>query len=313
MIRENTIFILGAGASADYNFPIGTYLRDRICDNLSKQNMYTKQLAEALAEWKEDIPEVEKAIVEFSQRLKKSAEPTIDAFMEYNYNGYGKIAKLAIAQVLLHEENEELLHENIRNNWYMNLYQKMKASPPKNFHLNNVTFVTFNYDISLDHFFYITLLNSMEELTIQEVTQSLSSVPIFHLYGKIGDLSWQNSQEGRIYGSKKITTSQLKDIAKGIRTIHDNFDPNNDAMFKEVATRVKQTDNIIFIGFAFDESNLKRLPIQAMKGKKIIATSWGLNNDQIKIATEYFNNSANNKISFLNVNALEFVLGSYIR
>lgn len=36
MISEDTVFVLGAGASAPYGYPIGSELRDDVCLNFMK-------------------------------------------------------------------------------------------------------------------------------------------------------------------------------------------------------------------------------------------------------------------------------------
>ena len=45
MIKINTVFILGAGASVDFDYPIGKTLRNLIINRLINKSQYVTQLA----------------------------------------------------------------------------------------------------------------------------------------------------------------------------------------------------------------------------------------------------------------------------
>ena len=308
MIRKNTVFILGAGASADFNYPIGYKLRDAICHNLKDNRPNAEKIAKALAEDEEDVPYIADAVQKFRDSFYYSSESTIDAFIQNNYEAYGNIAKLAIAQVLVEVEDDEALHANPQKNWYMNLYKAMRTNPPDDFHRNNVSFITFNYDLSLDQFIHNSLLHSSTKINDESCKQILEKIPIIHLYGQLGYLSWQNSEAPREYGSKKLTGYQFKQMAKNIKTGFDSFDVKSDTKFIKTVQLINEAENIYFIGFGFDRFNLERLPIRRMTGKYIIATSYYLDANVRKEAAEYFKKFADVNIDFVEMDSLNFIL-----
>ena len=54
----------------------------------------------------------------------------------------------------------------------------------------NVAFITFNYDRSLE-FFLLTTLKNRYQKTEQECAAKLKNIPIVHLYGKLALLPWE--------------------------------------------------------------------------------------------------------------------------
>lgn len=311
MIKKNTVFILGAGASAaaPFKYPIGSDLRDEICKNLKGETKLTHSLAQALTTEKIDLSDHVKAVLGFRDCFYRSSEFTIDAFIKNQYKLYGTIAKFAIAQALLKYENEELLHSDPKINWYMQLYQLMKTDPPENFYQNKVSFITFNYDLSLDQFLYNSLSNSCAVLKNKEdVKKILEKIPIIHLHGQLGKLSWQGEETGRSYGDGNLTNHEFKVIANSILTAFDEIDFEKDHRFIKALERIREAEKICFIGFGFDESNLQRLPVASMKGKNVIGTCYGLSESKKAYAEKYFKDLAENNITWAPIDASEFVL-----
>ena len=189
----------------------------------------------------------------------------------------------------------------------------MKSSPPNNFHKNKVAFITFNYDLSLDQFLYNSLLNSTTTLNKESCKQIFKDVPIIHLYGQLGQLSWQDGDTRRHYGSKKITEYQLKEMARGIKTGFDSFDFKAEPNFKRALNFIDEAKNIYFIGFGFDKFNLDKLPLRRMSGKRIIGTCYELD-DGIRASTkEHFRQLAETNIALVELDALNFILRTNIQ
>ena len=91
----------------------------------------------------------------------------------------------------------------------------------KKFLDNEITFITFNYDRSLEHFFYnsfLTLTNLIPE--IQKV-ELLKKIKIFHVYGTLADLPWQNdANQGLPYGNE-IWVEHIVKNKNNIKTISE--------------------------------------------------------------------------------------------
>ena len=70
MITKNTVFILGAGASADFGYPAGDQLRTFVHNRCkSYSGIFTTNIARAFAGWEEDIPDYQKSVATFAERL----------------------------------------------------------------------------------------------------------------------------------------------------------------------------------------------------------------------------------------------------
>ncbi len=73
MITSNTVFVLGAGASAPYKFPVGWRLREMICQATNPTSQVAKTLL-ALGCHSEEIRH-------FARGFQKSNLASIDAYL----------------------------------------------------------------------------------------------------------------------------------------------------------------------------------------------------------------------------------------
>lgn len=187
MIIKNSVFILGAGSSSDFGFPLGQNLRNEIINTFSNPNHQNVQnVAQAICEpfpneFKDYIP----TITKFAQKLHDDGDYSIDAFLERFQESFLVIGKLAIAQVLARHEIEGGISRTV-DNWYRIVYSRMKKGASLDtFHQNKVAFINFNYDRSLEHFLYTSLLSFHEKIREEHVKDIISRIPIIHLYGQL--------------------------------------------------------------------------------------------------------------------------------
>ncbi len=123
MITENTLFILGAGASAAYGYPTGSELRRLI-------------IKEFIADFHNSLFPDERIhlpnssfIKEFAYAFDKSDDILIDYFLHTcNNESYVKIGKQAIALYIQKSDEKYLSSWNIEYNqddWYPVLFSKL--------------------------------------------------------------------------------------------------------------------------------------------------------------------------------------------
>jgi len=298
MINEPTTLILGAGASSPYGLPLGRELFDKIIESLdSKSNVY-----EHLS--KSDYSPLQ--IDSFKDALKFSGTSTIDQFLEYRKE-FRDIGKAAICLSLIPYENEEKLFNNDSKNWYKILLDNMNAEEHL-FEYNKINIITFNYDRSLEHFLYKSLQNKYG-IDIYKAGEILRKINIVHVHGMLGKLPYldneiikyfwvrrydnlvdnhkygvtdENKQYFREYKST-ISYSVVRECVKNINTI---FDLNDTSVFNNIYDLLEDSKNIFFLGFGFNELNIKRLGIKKISKNKFIGgTSIGLSeNQKIKIS-----------------------------
>src|SRR5258708_2623229 len=95
MIRRPTVLILGAGASAEYQFPVGRSLLLHIVHELGASTRL--QLDMQLCGFSDEL------IKQFRHELNESSQPSVDAFLEQHKDStdYERLGKAAIAQRLI--------------------------------------------------------------------------------------------------------------------------------------------------------------------------------------------------------------------
>jgi hypothetical protein len=115
--------------------------------------------------------------------------------------------------------------EKKRQDWYSYIFQRMtdKLIEPDSyfrFAENKTTFITFNYDRSLEHFLHESLKNSFSHAGAKEIIRVVKQIKIHHVYGK-------DKEEGTLeylppdrdpYGNAYVT---LQSFAKNLRIVHE--------------------------------------------------------------------------------------------
>src|SRR6266853_4129728 len=188
MIKRPTVLILGAGASVPFEFPSGRALRDRIIAGVSHPSA---QLFGLLRACQFD----EQQINAFGAALRRSGQPSVDAFLEYRPE-FLDLGKTAIAALLIPFEVEDKLFGGDRN-WFEYLFKRLGESPQE-IAESRLAVITFNYDRSLEHFLFTSLRNSFN-LPFDRVQALMQNIPIVHFYGKLGELSEMDPVNGRGY------------------------------------------------------------------------------------------------------------------
>jgi hypothetical protein len=270
MISENTVFIVGAGASNPFGYPIGTELRRRIYGD------FPKQLSILLTGQpffnRDACPEKVKDALDFCQSFKEARIKSIDRYLAINQE-FSEIGKLAIVLSILEAEKKPQFDDTLEDNWYFYLYNRMvdgfrSSDSYKQFGANKVSIVTFNYDRSLEHYFFTCLRNTFRKASEQEIVEQLNSIPVHHVYGQVDDLPWQG--KGKKYGSGYDFDAALSVSRNNIRTMFERTESENEQV-REILAKAR---SIYFLGFGYDESNMKiiGLPEVVTPGHHIYGT-----------------------------------------
>jgi len=267
VIEIPTVLVLGAGASNPLGFPCGEGLFLTVVEGLQDTN---KELYRELVGY--GFP-AEK-ISEFHQALRKSGANSVDEFLE-NRTEFLDIGKAAIARVLIPHETDVTLHDRrlVQNtgHWYYHLYEQMRA-PFHRFDLNKLQVVTFNYDRSLEQFL-ITVLQHSHKKPLRECREQLLGIPIIHVYGKLGDLDWEDPP-GRPY-VPDLRWPTVSAAAQSIRIVHEVGMESE--QFSDARTYLDQAERILFLGFGYSPVNLGRLKIDFRRtGRTLAGTAFQL-------------------------------------
>ncbi|MCX5817334.1 MAG: hypothetical protein NTX75_14035 [Proteobacteria bacterium] len=271
MITNNTVFILGAGASSSYGYPTGAELRRRICSEYATKlnNLLTGNI---IIDDNNPFTEVHESI-KLATAFRESDIKSIDRFLAINPE-FSDIGKMAIAMLILDAEKTDIFRDNLEDNWYFYLYNKMidtftTGEAYKWFGVNKITFITFNYDRSLEYYLFSRLKSLYYKISDSEIIEQINKIPIYHVYGQVDDLPWQggNKQYGSTYKYNDIHS--IKDRIKVI------FE-RTDTEIEYIRAAIGQAELIYFLGFGYDKINMKAigLPESINAGSKVFGTAF---------------------------------------
>ena len=290
MIDIDTVFILGAGASNPYGYPTGNGLRKAICSNFTGRFsgiFRMTRTSDLKATWTSKADQL-------ATIFNKSSTPSIDLFLARN-NQFSDVGKLAIILSIFDAERASEFREKSEkpdHDWYTYLFHRMSKTlidpeSYKNFSNNKVTFITFNYDRSLEQFFYESLINSFSSAREDEIVEEIKKIPIFHVYGKITNLPWESIAGTEIkYLSvdddpyRKFEFDFLQRIKSNIRIIHER--EHND--WSAIHEKLSAAKRIFFLGFGYASENLDALEINNTLSheQQIFGTALGLLKKEIE-------------------------------
>lgn len=278
LIREKTVFILGAGASFPYGYPLGEKLKSMICHDIDYGG-----IARCLYKDKKEIEDCAKGIIKFQQYFSKSPLESVDQFLKINQE-YANIGKQIIASILYPLENNDYFVNSRGNNWYRFLWNIID-NKFENIAANNIHFVTFNYDRSFEQFLFQSLYNSYSgKKSEEDCAKIINKIDIIHVYGSLAPLVWQDKINGRAYTAGVPNEDVLLKAIKNIFLIgEERAFTEQQRKIQEIMPEAKY---IYFLGFGYDEENMKILGGNFEKALKIWGTSLNLGGFKKRNATE---------------------------
>ncbi len=266
MIKARTVFALGAGASNPYGFPLGRKLLFEVCDCLARPTGNARNFI------KQYHTKSDSDIDCFINELRGSHIASVDAFLE-NRPEYLDICKPAIAVALIpHERFDALVREPDKYEWYEYLLQQM-GSTRESFResAENLSFVTFNYDRSLEYFLFYSLANAYGQ---KDAVDLFNRVTIVHVYGELGSPDFLN-KDGRGYAPDLLSDQDIEKCAINIKIMPERSEDSTE--FKQAHRLISEAQSIHFLGFGYDEKNVQRLKVKELfRGVRMQGTLLGL-------------------------------------
>ncbi len=218
-MSQNTVFVVGAGASEEAGLPTSDKLKRKISSLLDiRLNEYNNCLEcgddtilKALILHVRQLDRISGNISPYLQEARNisGALPlaiSIDNFID-QHRGNKHIelcGKLAIVRSILDAEKESLLHfemegvdSNINFNalektWYISFFKLLTEDCAKDElkeRFESITLIIFNYDRCIEHFLYYAL-QIYYKLPGPEAAGLVKNINIYHPYGSVGTLPW---------------------------------------------------------------------------------------------------------------------------
>ena len=266
MISDETVFILGAGASVPYGYPTGSELRDDICLNFKTDmsNLFQRSKGDYL-----ELGDLMEGAADFVDCFQKSRIRSIDRWLSLN-GKYKDIGKLAIVNAIVKLENKTRVMFEGKDkslDWFSILFNEMMvgATLPEHFGCHKVGFITFNYDRLFEYLLYESFRTSFSKVRLEEISRILSTVPVHHVFGCIDEPPWKKGEYK--YGGN-YTLSYLDEARKRIKIIGESVADYTQPFRSQVDLLLRSARKIFFLGFGYDPQNLEILGIpQRFDGK----------------------------------------------
>lgn len=263
------LVITGAGASAEFGMPIGSGLveaiRSRLYQEIGQPPTHESLLGICM---RSGIPgDYGKAAREIAGGLLASR--SIDRFLQSRMDDdlIPTIGKIAIAYSLLNAEANSHLsdkyqinwHEShnamvgVRNTWIGEIFSILQEGvSPKNVDkiFENITFITFNYDRCIERSLHF-LFKHIMGLNDEDAKYFVNLIPIFHVYGHLGNIWGDGPQIG--FGADP---DYCLNSFKMIRTFTEG---SEEGVISNLRNIVSNSDEIFITGFSFDKMNIDAL------------------------------------------------------
>lgn len=265
----NVTFVTGAGASKDYGYPLGDDLKNIILQGSRAPGGYIYKGLIAAGNSHD-------AIADFVKSLFRSDYETIDQFIAAHKREIHiqQICKQAIVLSIARAENETALF-NRGWHWYRRLIDFLRARPTL-LSKQRFSFVTFNYDRSLEHYLHETVSRGGGDFSGSYLSDFFHD-NFLHIHGVVGALPWQKRPtdvSAREY-TAPIVGESIKSLAWNIVT------PDQEsALSSEWRLRILESEIVAFIGFGFHPRNCRKVLfdelMQAESKIKVVATTHNL-------------------------------------
>jgi hypothetical protein len=291
-MSKNTVFVIGAGASKEVNLPSGYELKNKIAELL---DIRFSPMGRGQEHGDYKIVEAIRLVVQDPNGGRGDINPylheaghicealplaiSIDNFIDAHRDN-NKIAlcgKLAIARSILQAEHDSLLYferhrvdstisfDSLEKTWYLPFFQLLTENCGKNDlkeRFQTVTLIIFNYDRCIEHFLYHALQNYYR-VSDTEAADLVKNINIFHPYGSIGSLPWNNPSDSMNFGDDPSPVNLLQ-VAKKIKTFTEGTDPNSSEIIK-IRSHMSRANRLVFIGFAFHKLNIQIINPEIIK------------------------------------------------
>jgi hypothetical protein len=299
MFKRRTLFIVGAGASAEVEMPVGSQLAKTIgakCDIRFERGFHPTGIGDhalfgQFRGARSNISGVQTAAWLIRDGIQLSS--SIDDFLDLHRDNSEVIlfGKSTIVKSILEAEQNSLLYfdrarettidfDKIAETWFVK-FMKILARGQTLGNvaqiLDNVSFIIFNYDRCLEYFLLHALqrLYGLDQSRAEEICNGLR---VIHPYGVVGKLP-SSGHPGVPFGASSANCVAL---APGIRTYTEQIADANEISF--IHEEVGLAESIVFVGFAYHDQNMLLLtPKQPLEHKPVYGTAYGMSDDDTAV------------------------------
>lgn len=288
MADKKTVFIIGAGASTEAGLKTSDQLKEIIADKLDIGSDYLspgskdqKLIQTFTTHYQANFST---AYIDLDPYLQAAnliskgilTTRSIDEFIHLHAGNemVELCGKLAIVDSILESEkgssnlyldgiNTKIInYRNLSNTWYNKFIyllaencQKSNLKEVLTKRFNNITLIIFNYDRCVEHFLFHALQDRYG-IFPPESMELVQALEIYHPYGLVGYLPWQNKGTGIEFGGDPAP-DKLLELSSKINTFTQGIHAASD--IDHIRGKIIDADTVVFLGFHFHEINMKLL------------------------------------------------------
>jgi len=300
MLRTRTTLIVGAGASAELQFPSNTELLARIIQGYDFQRTTGETstrdgqlLLRNIYKLAERAGKPVEQVAEAAERLRNACRlaRSIDSVLEqYDHDAMVvSCGKLAIAYFMGQAEARASLREvprvagelplqgKVAEYWIYQLGQLITSGVPRSKigqTLEQLTIINFNYDRSVEHFLPYALVMAYG-IDLKEAQSVIAEkLHIIHPHGAIGRLPWQSGEAPQAeWGIEQPWN--LHAIAAQLQSLNERRTDKN--ALREVRLAVASAKRLAFVGFGFQPQNVDLLFENSLShGPEVLVSTYGM-------------------------------------
>jgi hypothetical protein len=166
-------------------------------------------------------------------------------------------------------------------NWYRLLWGHLRdhGSVEGLIEQRPVSFITFNYDRSLEHYLFTVFRSHFG--TASEVSVRFLAESIFHVHGVLG--SYRGIGEGP--HRRYIPDCDITAIEKAMQGLHIVHEVEKFAKHSDIRERIESADQVIFLGFQYHRENVNKLFTGVTRRpKKVCGSCYGMSDTECRAA-----------------------------
>jgi len=305
MRPKKTVFIVGAGASKEVGLPIAKELIEIIAQKLGYQiergSLIAGQGDDDILDAIQQITPDRAGINQYlaaAHRIRDGIlfSNSIDTFLDAHIEDtkLQQIGKLSIAKTILEQERSSALFidrnasefqniQRLKQSWFVRLVRGLTDGIRRDEIgrlFEKVSFIVFNYDRCLEHFLYHALKRHYG-IEDDQTRSLLETARIFHPYGAVAPLKWQEGSLGIPFGFA-VNRQNLLKTSQQIRTYTEQL--ADQKILAEIKCEIATADALVFLGFSYHDMNMKILdPEQKTTVSNVFGTAMGISDSDIEI------------------------------
>jgi hypothetical protein len=316
MFRRKTLFVVGAGASREVNFPDSRTLADIVGAMLSSVSATVAGVTDAeflLHQLFKAYPSSNAKHRQAAQRIRAGIglANSIDDFLDTysNDEAFQRVGKIALVRAILESESGSKLWydqnqtgarfnlDKVTDTWFVKFFRMLvrnASAPDYKDVFKNVSFIVFNYDRCLE-FFLLHALQLFFGLSHNDAAAIVTKLEITHPYGMVAPLLFvgPNGNRGIPFGGQQ--DYDYVPLVENIKTYTEQTkDPK---LLDRMHAQVREAECIVFLGFGFHRPNMELLrPTQRCEDPQFVyATADGMSDprvNQISVTLQHTCNPA---------------------